>query len=257
MSPHPLSPSDLLLADTLSRDVPAYVSPEQVSREINPTCYALERGYGGWRFVPQQDFQRALTDLRLIRGPATPPDLRDRIDIILSKIPDNHLTARLPEGGRLQPSSYRMEQQRTVQVGTNAISTPAKVWEVRLDRVGIHNILFISITSFPAAKDPIWSGFIESAGSYFQSSDLMVLDLRDNYGGDDSKGYELARLFYGGNFKHPAPKSFRRQTSEAYALVANLSLYQLQTLKISGKPPSPLLHAQFRSHLESFLHGYR
>lgn len=224
-----LTASDLLVPDNQSLDVPTALTSEQIQADVATLVYALNAGYGGRSYVASAIFESAIHQLQAISEPMNPAKFRDKIDDILWQIPDNHLNARLNGEHALA----RKAALAPVFVGMNAISDKRKAWEVRVDSVGKKRVLYISITSFPSHEDAVWNGFIAAAQKILQDSDAMVLDLRGNGGGDDTYGYKLAELFYGGPFNHPIRRGYISQTPETIALASNV--YRLQALRLKKK----------------------
>ena len=118
-------------------------------------------------------------------------------------------------------SKKRISMYRIGNVGSNNISNPKKIWEVRNDQIGKKNVLYISIKRFPYPESDLWDGFIKSISTQLKKSDSLVLDLRGNQGGHDSKAMEMVELLYGHPFEHPITSQYRSQTPETLALAIN------------------------------------
>jgi hypothetical protein len=250
-------PSDLLVHADETLAPPRTLSPAEVRDDVELLVYALKYGYGGRKFVTAATFVKALQDLsQLGRGSAekpdgkntSPEDLKDRIDEILWTIPDAHLRARLTG----KSSTVRELASRKDDVGKNAISPEARVWDVRLDNKEGCKILYVSIVSFPSARDHIWRGFLDQVKSLMKGSQLLVIDLRANGGGDDSMGFELARLCYGNELNVSCCRQIIRQTPQALAIWANM--YRLLEMgeKESGKTPPPYLHSKYKKIMDRY-----
>jgi Peptidase family S41 len=212
-SPRTYVPNDLFV-DVTNRPYPAELSRSEVHADVDLLIYALTTGYGGRKYVPSAAFLTALQDLQAIDKPMSPSELRDQIDSVLLVIPDNHLKARL-DG---KTSQLRRSKEKKASVGPNAASSYEKNWEVRIDRKKGRRILFISLTSFPSGRDPVWNGFLEGVRSLMPLSDAAVVDLRGNGGGDDQKGFSLASLFLGREAVPPVEKQIFSQTPQTFAI---------------------------------------
>ena len=230
-----LSPSDLIITTATVLKPPTSLSADEVKEDIELLRYSLERGYVGRKYTAQPTLNAALKGLEEICGSMPPEQLNERIDSILWTIPDNHLKSRL--NGQI--STTRMAGMRREDAGKNAISPNTKIWEVRTDLRNGYKVLYISILSFPFHGDPIWKGFLNKVRAKLKASDFMVLDLRENNGGDDTMGFRLARLCYGNRVDSPLAKQMTCQTPEAIAAWANkFQLAAMQARAKNEKPPA-------------------
>ena len=209
--------SDIIISDQASLKFPEAITPEQAQEDIDFLIYTLSNGYGGRNYLPGNTFSEALQALRKISKVSSLDEFHDNIDEALYLIPDNHLSAYYK--GR--NSKKRISLNRTGNVGSNNISNPEKVWEVRIDRIGKKNVLYISIKWFPYPESDLWYGFLKSISTKLKKSDSLVLDLRGNRGGHDTKAMEMVELLYGHPFEHPISKQYRSQTPESLALDVN------------------------------------
>jgi Peptidase family S41 len=243
------TPQDLLVSENESLRAPTQLSRKMIKEDVSFLVYALESGYGGRKFVPQETFTSAMDDLRKISEQMNSEQLKDRIDAILLRIPDNHLRAKL--NGK--SSTLRLASADKGTVGKNAISDPKQIWEVRLDRKGNLKVLFISITAFRSSKDPVWIGFIDQVKKGLKASDLLVLDLRGNGGGDDWIGYELAKLLHGNAINNPSSRQYISQTPQTLAIAANGFRVSSIELKQSGNPVPPYLADLYQEQYQKYL----
>lgn len=213
---------DILVSEKLplrSIAFPESITSNQAAEDIDFLIYVLQSGYGGRQYAPKEYFDKAITTLRAIPTATNMYDFHQRIDEALFIIPDNHLQSHYLN----QVSKIRQDYEDGAKgkVGNNNITDRKKVWEVRLDKVGKKNLLYVSIVRFPFHKSPIWDGFIEALSANLKKSDAMILDLRGNSGGDDTKGMEMAKVLFGHSFEHPISRQYRSQTPETLALFAN------------------------------------
>jgi C-terminal processing protease CtpA/Prc len=78
----------------------------------------------------------------------------------------------------------------------------------------------VSIKQFPFNEDPIWSSF-DTAIRETMKHEGIIIDLRGNDGGDDSRGYELARALIDGEVVDGPLRMHERQTPETLTLWMN------------------------------------
>ena len=230
----PISAVDLRIDGSALVPPPATLTAQQVMADSKLLAYTVVTGYGGKGHVPAVPFLSAIDKLDKIRQPMTPDQLRDRVDETLLDIPDNHLKASLDR----KTSAKRAAVIKKGEIGKNFISDPEKVWEVRIEKKGQSQILLIAIKRFPSHKDPVWFGFIEAVQSELKGSDIIVLDMRGNGGGDDTKGYDLATLLLGHQTVSPVQTEYYNQAPEAFVLAANG--YRLTKLRLAAdNEPAP------------------
>lgn len=221
---------DLIVADQTSLEFPETISTDQTTEDIDFLIFALQNGYGGRQYLPGNSFSDGISALKKISYAPKVKDFHDRIDEALFLIPDNHLIAYY----KGTVSQKRREQEKSGSVGKNNISNPNKVWETRIDRLRNRNVLYISIASFPDGNNQLWKGFIPSVSKQLKNVDSIVIDLRGNPGGDDSKGMELAEVLFGHKIEHPIKRQYRSQTPETFAFDVNQIQVQIMNLKKEG-----------------------
>lgn len=241
---------DLILSDQATLSFAEKLSEDQVAEDIDFLIFALSNGYGGRQYVPSDSFSQAITALKGISNPATMAEFHDRIDESLFIVPDNHMSAYYM--GSVSKKRRNQNQLDVGHVGANNIKDPKKIWETRIDQVGKKKVLYISITDFPDNESDIWKGFIESASALKKNADSIVIDLRGNSGGDDTKGMELAQLLFGHPFEHPISKQYRSQTPETLALAVNKIKVQMINKKIQNQQVPPYLVQDFDDSKASY-----
>jgi hypothetical protein len=214
-------PTDILVNSNETFQGKASLSKSEVAEDVSFFLYVMKNGYGGRKYVPKNKFEKAMKNIKGIGGPLASEDLKNKIDRFLLEIPDNHLKARL--NGDSSPER---------KVGVNRNHTP-KIWEVKTEKIKSKKLLYISIKKFPSHKDRVWKGFIESVKSKVNLTDMAIIDLRGNGGGDDTKGMELSEVFFGGVSGDPIEKQYISQTPETLAIFSNL--YQVRSLKLANK----------------------
>lgn len=227
-----LSAADILIQPNENLAIPSTLTSDQVQQDITYLLYVLNSGYGGRKYISPDAMKSALIKIEKIHGSITPTQFRDQIDDALLTIPDNHLKARL--GGK--HSTQRIEAFKPIDIGKNASHADKSAWDVRIDSFKSKRILYISITAFPSSEDTIWNGFIEKVKELLIQSDFAIIDLRGNGGGDDTFGYKLAEVFFGGMFDHPIRTQYISQTPETIALAVNSLRFQQLQLRIKNEP---------------------
>ncbi len=232
-APQTLTAESYVMSDEASLAPPPGLRSFEVQEDIRFLIGALERGYGGRKYVPQDKMQKALSDLAKINSAMPSSVLKNQIDEILYQIPDSHLMATI----NWEPSPLRKSREKTGHVGKNLLQKSGNVWST-----GIHydwgkkGVLAIAISRFPSRMDPNWQGFLPSIKGFMRDASLIVLDLRGNGGGDDTMGIELAKLLTGDNFRYPISKRIERNTPEARAIFWNGIKLKILSTRQNGKP---------------------
>lgn len=202
------------------RDVDV-VEAHEVTADLDVLSHALERGYVGRRFVPAASWATMMARLGALRSTrrTTVHTLCEGIAQAFDALHDGHLAARWRAPGAPRSTPCATEPERVPAVGPNFAEGEAGVWTARSDgQVGL-----LSIRSFPYHDDPLWAGFEDAARGLLVHPALIV-DLRGNGGGDDTRGHWLAGLLLDGDAG--APRSWARQTPEALTLVLNYDAVQ-------------------------------
>lgn len=203
---------------------PGYQVPEQISKEQWETDKAilllnLKKGYAGRFNLKKEILKTAYDEIEKIEGPILTQNLCEKISTIFSNIPDNHL--RVYRKGK----SCRQKKKKYNLIGISLAKKRGKVWVVEKHKRKGKDILYISISGFPSHKDPVWKGFLEKIKKLHKSSDLIVFDMRNNGGGDDSTGYMLSAYLHKieDYTKIPTPysKQITSQTPETQTLKIN------------------------------------
>lgn len=213
---------DLIISDQSSFSslaFPEMITAAQEAEDIDFLIFTLSKAYGGRKYAPDNSFAKAISTLKNISYKSSLADFHNQIDEALFSIPDNHLMAYYK--GKISKKRNDYQSKSIGQVGLNNMSDPTKIWETRFDKIGNKKVLYISITKFPLSEDKIWNGFLPSIGSKLRQANSIVLDLRGNSGGDDTKGMELAEVLFGHPFEHAIRRQYRSQTPETVALLTN------------------------------------
>lgn len=240
-----LSSSSLLVASTpglvLSENdsliPPDQVTAEAVRNDIEFLLTFFKRGYGGYKAHPTNlihSAEREFETIASVRSQMTPKAFCQKIAAGFELLQDAHLEASLP-GFKCGTDS-----QRTGQIGKNVAPflgpTNKRPWKILRVRVDGLDISVLGITKFPPANDSSWQGFRE-AYKRLAKQPVIIIDLRGNQGGDDTRGFELAKFLYGGPPPFRAEQRIMRRTPEAIALRLN----RLLLMKRNAKETSPAM----------------
>lgn len=142
-------------------------------------------------------------------------------------------------------------------MGANNISDPDKVWEARLEKIGKKRVLYIAIARFPDQEDEIWEGFITAIADKMKQSDVAVIDLRGNTGGDDGQGMELAQLLFGRPFEHPIKRQYRSQVPQTMALKLNRVIVDIANRKAEGQEIPEHIQEELEDSRDNFQRALR
>lgn len=211
--PEPLAPETLLSSD-------------QIRADIALARLALERGYGGRNFVPATSWQATLDALeRLSSQSLSVQAFCDALAEAFWQLPDAHLSAKrqtIPERSNARCGSSFKAASRKASVGANRGAAVAKErpWAFESMQVGNTLVGVLSIMRFPSRDAPEWKGFDDAVTS-LGSSDAAIIDLRGNGGGDDARGYQVARALVDGPVQTGVLKTHLRQTPETLTLLLN------------------------------------
>ncbi len=209
---------------------PEKVTPQQAKEDIALLLYALEHAYGGKGFIPASTLQAVKDDLEhlacTIQEPIDTVLFAEKIDTILLRIPDNHLKASIPSGEYFfgDDSPKRREQRLCPvepSVGENR-NTTSSAWQIEICTHEGKDILVIGITHFPPFESQQWNGFLDEIKAHLNDVEGIIIDLRNNHGGDDTIMWQLANLLYGyDDYRHPVKTIYRNVSPEALTIFAN------------------------------------
>jgi C-terminal processing protease CtpA/Prc len=195
-----------------------------VNADLDRAEFALDRGYGGRGFVPEPSWRAMQSALAALRGKRTTVDtLCDRIADALWELPDAHLSAWL----RLENNKVRAKcgalfktAERAPGVGPSLAAEEPRPWGFEAVTVGHATFGVVTLKSFPFHDDPVWQGF-EQALAELPQTDGLVIDLRGNDGGDDARGFDLARALFDAPAPPAAARVHERRTPETLTLLLN------------------------------------
>ncbi len=218
------------LPESINKDSDKILSDGEIKYDLAQALYALNTAYSGKKFLPKGEFETLVNNIEGLSGSMTAADLCARIDHFMSAVSDNHLSAEL-KGERCDKS----RNMRRGQVGKNFYAKSEVPWKTEIAKRKNKTALLISITYFPSSTNPVWNGFLEGVQQKLPAADLVILDMRGNGGGDDSKGYELSTLLAGSKLKDPYAKQWTNSTPESMQLFVNLFGYFARARKAQGK----------------------
>ena len=218
------------IPDTVNEYSNKALNESQVRYDVSQLIYALKKAYSGRRFLPKKEFPDLIEKISRLEQPQTAFELCETIDKYLDQVSDNHLNAKFNN-----KICYKSHFNRDGSVGNNYYTKGEVHWDAQIRRKEGHSALLLSITSFPSHKSPLWNGFIQKVKSLLPKSDLVVLDMRGNGGGDDTVGKELSDLLAGTKLKTPYRSQWTSQTPESFQLLINTFEYWIRKEKAEGK----------------------
>lgn len=216
---------------------PALTAAE-LAQDIDFLKSALAKGYAG------PEFGRRLDSITLHE--TSSQNFCDQLASTFERVLDAHLSASL----EFRRCGTRMPDG---QVGANIASDGWRVERVR--RAG-HEADVLAIPSFWPRFDERWRGFLEAVKDLRAKGRPFIIDLRGNGGGDDSMGFEMARILLGlpDNVNLPSPVQSRRfrQTPEAFAILSNQWAYSILRARANGQT-IPVYMTQRRDEILSWM----
>lgn len=226
----------IAIPDVINDDPLKQLSDSQVRSDVDQVLYALTTTYSGRKFLPNQEFPNLISDIQSIKGPMTAEVLCQHIDTAFEKVSDSHLNAKF-KNKNCVPNGH----DRKGQVGKNFFPRGDIPWLVKTEKRKNKTALLVSITSFPSSSSPVWNGFIDSVKKELPKKDLVILDMRGNGGGDDTKGYELSTLLAGRKLPTPYKPQWTGNNPEVFQIFINSFEYWSRLDRDSGKTPPEYL----------------
>jgi len=250
-----ISPNDLVLGQ-VAPVATAKLTRRDIIADLQLLKYALENAYAGADNLPKESFAVLLTDMdALAEKDLGPSEFCQAIDEALLKVPDNHLSARL-DGQLCSPGRKAIFEEKS-NVGRNHSSRSDRPWDISFKKSKRGRVPVLSILALWDSEHPAWSGFLDETKKALAKAPALIVDLRGNGGGDDTRAMQLAKLLYGQEFMHP--RSIRQlQSPEARAVRLNSILLQMERARLNGKPEEPYLReeaARRRADLEESIKG--
>jgi hypothetical protein len=212
--------------------------------------HVMERGYGGRAFVGGDAWARMMSQVDAAT-PATVGAWCDALADAFWELPDAHLRAArqsIPERFNVRCGTRAKAAARKSSVGPNRGQAPEGIpWSAGHVVQDGRTVAWLSVTSFPSHGAPEWAGFTGAVAALRQA-DAVVVDLRRNGGGDDTRGFELAQALKDAPAITGVVRTHLRQTPETLTLLLN-------TLDRMGRGPDGVLVEHLRGfygHVEAW-----
>lgn len=204
------------------------LSVADVYEDVSMIQVALERAYIGSRYLPSENFQELSANIQSIKsfGKMTTKDFCTHVGNAFQIALDNHLSVQINR----ERCSRKINSSS---VGSNSGLQLKKAWVIQYRQIKKIRIPILSIHFFPSSDARDWDGYIESIRD-LKKFKTIIVDLRDNGGGDDSKGYELADLLVG----HPIDSAYKPSvdlnTIEALSIFKNMIIWSQKEIELQG-----------------------
>ncbi|WP_413291566.1 S41 family peptidase [Bdellovibrio sp. HCB337] len=238
-----LSFKDLLFDPNLPLKTQTHLSKKEAQADLEMLHYALTRAYPACWKMNSDEWARILETLQNI----TLPESIDRrefgsmISDILWDIPDGHLKVRF--GSETLGAKFH-KNLRQVSTGSNVAGTD--VWKIEMHDSPRGSIPVFGISRYPQSSEPHWQGFLEAVKHNLKAS-ALVIDLRGNDGGDDTKAIEMTSLLLGHDLHIDWVREVICESAEAYALQINT---YSKIIWINYDSKSLEAPAELKAHLE-------
>ena len=207
---------------------PTGFTKEKLKQDIDVLIHFFKNGYAGYTFIDQKIVRAAKGKIKDLKSSHVKNwnNLCQEIAIILNELPDGHLMAIDKEN--CLPEERRKE--RKSKIGKNIASKHnSKAYHFISKKIGSKNVAVLGISKFPANNDKRWNGF-GAVIKKVKSADIVVLDLRGNPGGDDSRGMQLASALKGKEIKKSEyVVDYEPTNPETYVLLLNMMTEQSKT----------------------------
>ncbi|MGI4993013.1 S41 family peptidase [Halobacteriovorax sp. GFR7] len=244
-----LKPNDLIFTKEIYYQSPKkLLNEKEIHKDLNLLIYALENGYGAKDHLPGDQFDQAVSSLNKIKDykKLSGKQFCKLVGDALWPVQDGHLYV-LARGKYCGLQQKRREWKGRVgkNWAYNDYKEDNRPWHMKSIIKNGKRIGMISIIYYPSHKDTKWNGFIEQSKNLIKSSDVLVVDLRGNQGGDDTKGFELASILQDRVVKPGWDKTIDRLTPETLALSQNSWLMNKYSFEHKNK--------QIPSYIENFI----
>ncbi len=198
---------------------PISMSKEEVDSDVRFVEFALKKSYSGYFYKNKKDVEVGIKNLKRYLAKIEsikPGEFCRLLGKSFSHVKDEHLI--------FQFGPKKCERKIFVgKVGKRKFAEENKLWVLReVDSKG-NKILIISISWFASPSSKEWSGMLEQIKARLIEVDFVIVDLRGNGGGDDSVGYQLARVLTGQRqFSTPYGHQYKVVTNPGLDSRANL-----------------------------------
>ncbi|MBC7541075.1 MAG: hypothetical protein H7281_19820 [Bacteriovorax sp.] len=205
----------------INKDLQKSLNSTEINQDLDFLIYSLDRGYSGSLKLPQQEYKILRQEINSLRNLKTVEQLGNSLAKSFVKVSDNHLGVyfkKLDNTGINFKESFIERPQKNL-IGPNLAGD--EIWKVDSKSVDHQRISLIGITQFPNPNSELWNGFEEAIRKTLKPNDTIILDLRGNIGGDDSKGGWLANYLDGSQVELPYADPFDMNTKESFKVMAN------------------------------------
>lgn len=203
--------------EVINKSADKILSENELKYDISQILHALNSAYSGRYHLPNTEYANLIKNISSINTAQNVADFCAKVDGYMDSVSDNHLSAKFNN-----KPCHKGTLNRDGQVGKNFYKEKKDIpWSVKISNRKNSKALLISIVSFPKSTSPVWNKFIETVKNELPKSDFVILDMRGNGGGDDSKGFALATLLAGAELKKPYAKQWNNPSPEAQQLFVN------------------------------------
>ena len=204
------------------------LTASELAADLNYLSFAMSNAYSGFTFVPNKGSQTVLNDLATWPVPASmnSMDFYKVLNSETGKIQDDHFLVFLQRPSAPRPG---------IGVGSNFGKQVKSVWEMNWYDTG-HQVPVVSIHAFQTPGSD-WNGFATTIQNLMQSSRTIIIDLRDNGGGDDSEGKVLAQQLLDSD-SFPTPYKSASLMQNPYSLEIFLNAIDWMALNWPGSDSS-------------------
>ena len=124
-------------------------------------------------------------------------------------------------------------------------------WTINPIKFGDLEVPIISLFYFPDPKHLGWEGF-QAQFEIALNAPVVIVDLRGNRGGDDTKAFEIAKRLIGDRFQTPQKLKKTRVTAAARAIFLNSVIAEIHRYKTSGKVIPSWLNLEEKTRRENY-----
>jgi hypothetical protein len=196
------------------------VSHDEAIADVQLLIEALEKAYPAKWTMDQAQWNQVITNLHAInfQDNLSVDRLGETLADILWPIPDGHLKVRNKE---VTCGSLYKKNLRQPTTGKNLANLDAgEFWKMEFRKTPRGMVPVLAISGFPQSSEPSWNGFTEAIAEILKAPSLIV-DLRGNGGGDDTKAIELVSALLGYELDINWVREIFCESAEAYALQIN------------------------------------
>jgi len=216
-------------------DMDAVLSVELAKSDIAMFARLLIQAYGGWTFYPQILRRKILVALSRIYNSISEPirirDLYDQLKPIIKIMPDKHIMI----AGDKSPA---INMNTTIDVGENLVKSRNIDKPYLIEKQGHVGIIAFSRFFKPDDKAHL-EIFRQQVLSVMSGTDAIIIDLRNNGGGDPTIASMLGETLSGYDALPHSRRMFARNTKLAIEIHKYLNMPVLK--KISGDTDPYLL----------------